>query len=282
MRKIAMVGTTPTGAGAPFNDESWEIWGVSQRFKYFTRADRWFEVHRIDGEPEHWQTEWRKSMKEFLNRDGKPVPLYMMYPEPGLTKTVIQYPMERMVDRFGSYFMTSTFSWMMALAIDELRPLKGRKVKGEIGIWGVEMEHGTEYRQQRVGLRHFIDVARVLGIPVHRLVEGGLAYEPIPYPMWQDDPLIAKSMDRHKEAVGHLKKFDETLERVRPAIASTQGALYELDLQGKKNYDREKRRATLEKQYSSLMQESAQTSKDLVSWGAIKGEHDWLQDYLSV
>ncbi len=282
MRKIAMVGTTPTGADAPFHDKSWEIWGVSQRAPYVTRANRWFEMHRLAGEPLYFQTEWRKSMKSFLNeKTDKPIDLYMAYPERGIAQNVIQYPVNAMIDRFGSYFMTSTFSWMMALAIDELRPLKGRKINGEIGIWGVEMEYGTEYRQQRVGLRHFIDLARVLDIPITRLAAGGLAYEPIPYPMWQDDPLLAKSMDRHEDAINQLKTLDDTIHKVRSGIATTQGAYNELQLQEDPEYDKEKRFAELEKLNNALMDESAETSRQIVSWEAVKGEHDWLQDYLS-
>ena len=284
MRKIALIGTTPTGECAPFHDKSWEIWGVSQRAEYVTRADRWFEVHRLDGEPYHFQTEWRKSMRKFLNGQGadkKPVDLYMIYPEPGLTKNVIQYPVDAMIGRFGSYFMTSSFAGMMAMAIDELRPTKGKRVNGEIGIYGVEMEYGTEYRKQRAGFRHFIDLARVLDIPITRLAESGLAYEPIPYPMWQDDPLLCKSMARHEDALNQLKQLDDTIYHTRQGISATEGALNELELQAGPDYDKEQRIATLETQLSSLLDSSAQTSRGIVQWQTIKGEHDWLQDYLS-
>ena len=282
MRKIALVGTSPTGESAPYHDESWEIWGVSQRAKYVTRASRWFELHRLDGEPAHFQKEWRESMRAFLNnKTAKSIPLYMMYPETGLTESVIQYPADAMIARFGTYFMTSSFAWMMAMAIDEIRPLAGHKVNGEIAIYGVEMEYGTEYRRQRVGFRHFIDLARVLDIPITRLAEGGLAYEPIPYPMWQDDPLLCKSMARHEDASKQLKELDDTIYHTRQGISATEGALNELELQDKPDYDKGQRTAALEKQLSSLLDSSAQTSKGIVQWQAIKGEHDWLQDYLS-
>ncbi len=113
-RKIALVGTSPTGESAPFHDKSWEIWGVSQRMSYVTRANRWFELHRLDGEPPHFQKEWRKSMKDFLNnKTVKPIDLYMIYPEKGLTENIIQYPVDAMIARFGTYFITSSFAWMI-------------------------------------------------------------------------------------------------------------------------------------------------------------------------
>lgn len=139
-----MVGTTNTGEAAPYNDLSWEIWGVSCRRPYVTRATRWFELHRLDGEPEQWANAWRDEIRKF----STDVELWMMYPE-NLGPNVIQYPYESIVARFGTYFMTSTFSWMMAKAIDELRPMKDGKIdfseQGHISIFGVEMEYGSEY-----------------------------------------------------------------------------------------------------------------------------------------
>ena len=142
MRRIALVGTTNSGAQAPFDDQSFDIWGVSARAVYVTRADRWFELHRLDGEPKEWADNWRKTVKKFSHD----VELMMFYPEPDLGPKVVTYPAERITARFGTYFMTSTFSWMMALAIDEMCPVSKKWKPGEIALYGVEMEYGTEYR----------------------------------------------------------------------------------------------------------------------------------------
>jgi len=277
MRKIALVGTSSSGKQAPYADKSWEIWGVSARADYVSRASRWFELHRLDGEPAEWAAHWRKCLSGFTNDIPE---LVMMYPEPSLAKKVTHYPYERIADRFGTFFMTSTFSWMMALAIDELRPIGKKPVDGRIAIFGVEMEYSTEYRQQRTGFRHFIDLAKYAGIPVERLVDGGLAYEPVPYPMWQDDPLMAKNTARRKEALEQLNDWDESLERTQTLISCNRGAVSEMALFEKGDYDAEKRADELEREYGGLARTSEQIRRDIAAKRGQFEEQCWLNDYL--
>lgn len=288
-RKIAFIGTAESSKAGPYQDKSWEIWGVSGRHPWVTRADRWFEIHRLDGEPRDWAATWRKTLSGFIG-DAE---LWMFYPEP-LAKKVIQYPVERMSGRFGTFFATSTFAWMFMLAIDELCPLdaNGRPTIAEpgstIGIWGVDMEYGTEYRQQRAGMRHFMELARALGIEVMRLADGGLAYDPVPYPLWQDDPLLAKVTMRNKKAKDQLAKFDESIAVTREMIASTKGALSEIEQMLRQPpegeaiaiYNPQARRSALEKQLEELLDTSATISKDIVHWNGIDEEQRWILDYL--
>lgn len=279
MRKIALVGTAPSGNRAPFGDASWEIWGVSSRAAYVTRATRWFELHRLDGEPQDWANLWRKALRDFLGETE----LVMMYPEPGLAKNITPYPYDRIVQRFGTFFMTSTFSWMMALALDELRPVNGEPVPGEIAIYGVDMEYGTEYRQQRSGFRHFIQLATHMGVPVTRLADGGLAFEPVAYPMWQDDPLQAKTTRRLKETTDRLNNFNESLRITQQMIAQQRAVLSFIERQEQApdvlsflNTEKQK----TEKQLAAMMKTSATISKDIVKLEGMQEELQWLDDYL--
>ena len=246
------------------------------RAAYVTRATRWFELHRLDGEPKAWAENWRKAVRGFSHD----VELIMFYPEPDLGPRVSIYPHERITARFGTYFMTSTFSWMMAMAIDELRPLNGDPVDGEIAIFGVEMEYGTEYRQQRAGFRHFIDLARVLGIRVTLIVTGGLVYEPVPYPMWQDDPLLNKLEMRNQNIKAKITNFDESIRHTRTMIAQNRAVMLEVGLSKKKGYRRAKRMEELNEETDALLQTSAQLSKDIVMAEAVNEEQKWLSDYL--
>ncbi|KKL12690.1 hypothetical protein LCGC14_2533240 [marine sediment metagenome] len=273
MRKIALVGTSESGVEAPYSDESWEIWGVAGRGAHATRATRWFELHRLDGESEDWSKQWRKAIKEF----SQDVELYMFYPEPDLGPTVINYPYDRIVDRFGTYFMTSSFAWMMALAIDELRPIGADAVEGEIGIWGVDMEYGTEYRQQRAGFRHFMDVARFANVPVSRFANTGLSFDPVPYPLWQDDPLLNKLDQRQKLSREKVTSYSESIQHTRTMIAQNNAMIEML----RKYPDTEEEVARLEKELESLMSTSGSISKDIVRWTAVEDEQAWLRDYLS-
>lgn len=268
MKKIALVGTASSGKEAPYNDPSWEIWGVSARANYVTRADKWFELHRLDGEPPGWAAEWRKTLKKF----GGDIPaLYMIYPEPDLHHNVVQYPVNYMIEKYGSFFFTSTFSWMMAMAI-EAKP-------EEIGIWGVDMEYGTEYKQQRAGFHHFILLAKSKGIKVTRLATSGMAYEPIPYPMWQDDPILQKNTFRRKQTIETLETLNGSLENTRKLIACNR-ALYNFLSSNPTKKDIEGKRERLEKEYANLMETSSSLSRDIVEAEGALSEQSWLADYL--
>lgn len=194
---------------------------------------------------------------------------------------ITQYPHERMVRRFGTYFMTSTFAWMMAMAIDEMAPHGKFAPDGsEIGIWGVDMEYGTEYRQQRAGFHHFMALAQQLGIKVTRLVDGGLIYEPVPYPMWQDDPLLSKLALRARQNADLLARNEKSQHANMQMIAQNRALLAEFDAMSKPDYDVEKRRLQTEKELEGFLQASASMSKDIVYIQGAQDEQKWLEDYL--
>lgn len=272
MKKVAILGTAPSAKFAPFNDPSWIIWGVGARLDCVTRADRWYELHRLDGEPIQWATEWRASMKQWC----MDCELWMIHPEP-LADRIVQMNIKPLIEKYGTFFMTSSFSWMMAQALEE--------GFSEIGLWGVDMEYGTEYRQQRTGLRHFIEIAKLMGIKVTRVVSSGIAYEPVPYPMWQDDPVISKNVLRQKALKEQITSCKYTFEKTRDEALKLQGAkefaagLIEIgtpitppDL--KKNYKK------IEEEFELMLGSSQIARDDLkIAEGALS-ECKWLEDYL--
>lgn len=272
-----MVGTTSSGSLAPFDDLAWEIWGVSQRAKYVTRATRWFELHRLDGEPPGWAAAWRAAVKGFIGD----VELIMMYPEPELAKTVTSYPHKAIVERFGTYFMTSTFSWMMAKAIDELRPIGQPEIEGEIAIYGVDMEYGTEYRQQRSGFQHFIHLAKALGITVTRLADSGLAYDPVPYPMWQDDPLLSKLTLRNDGVKKKLRELDSGRHATQTMMAQCAAVIDIIEKsKAQPGFDWDKKLEENQKRLIALTNTSSETSRQIVNLEGQDSEQQWLSDYL--
>lgn len=265
--KIALVGTAPSGEQAPFDDKSWEIWGVGTRAPYVSRLDRQFELHRLDGEGVEWATEWRSLLKEWC----KGVEIMMLYPEKDLGK-VTEYPHERITARFGTYFMTSSFAWMMALAIDEGAT--------DIALYGVDMEYGTEYSHQRTGLRHFIDLAKVLGIKVSRLSSSGIAYDPVPYPMIQDDPLLQKMGLRSAVTKNNIAAYESSLKDTEQMIAALIARQEETVLADAKKYDPVERRSILADKLAGLYKTAENLRKDIVSNKGIESEQDWIRDYL--
>jgi hypothetical protein len=295
-RKIALVGTAASRVGAPIHDQEWEVWGVSSR-STLARADRWYELHPLDvtfdkpGEADLWRAE--------LKRFTADIPeLVMLFPEFDLHANVRVYPEAKIRARFDTYHLMSTFSWMVAEAIDEICPLdaEGRPSLAPpgttIGIWGVDMEYGSEYEEQRAGFRAMISIAKALGIAVHRVLDGGLIYEPVPYPHWQLDPLLCKLAKRNREAKETLADRNKSLRVTEEMMASVNGAMAEIDLmardlspfEGEVNqpepYDPKKRRDALEKRKLDLLRTSHQCSADIVAWEAIDAEQSWLKGYL--
>lgn len=275
-RRIALVGTAPSARGAPFSDPSWDIWGVGNRADYVTRATRWYELHRLDGEGAEWAAEWRRLMKAWSGT----CEIWMFYPEPDLGPRIVAFDAKPLTDRYGTFFMTSSFSWMMAQAIHEIGD-----GPGEIGLWGVDMEYGTEYREQRVGLRHFIEVAKLAGITVTRVASSGIAYEPIPYPFWQDDPLLAKAELRRnalREAQARNDSFVATLD---DQIKALRGAGAELDLL-EKAAPRDLaghialRRDAIDRGITSISASLTAPRADILKAAGALHELAWLTDYL--
>lgn len=150
-RKVAIVGSAENWREAPFDDDSWEIWTLNDMFKIVPKSDVYFELHDMSQTKNHTPGEM-----EWL-RNNKTIPVYMMH----LDDTVPmarQYPYEDILKEYGRYF-TNSISWMIALALHE-------DDVDEIGIWGVNMAHGTEYAAQKPSCEYFIGLARGRGINV--------------------------------------------------------------------------------------------------------------------
>ena len=272
-RKIALVGTAPSSAHAPIDDLSWEIWGVGYRGDHITRCTRWFEIHRLDGLRDG--PEWRPLLRKWA-RDCE---LVMFWPEK-LGPNIMEYPVQRIKERFGTYFMSSSFSWMLALAIDE--HTNGKPVD-EIGIWGVDMEYGTEYREQRAGLRHFLALARFAGIKSTLLVNGGVIYEPVPYPFWQDDPLLAKLKQRREVAAGEISQRQRALNATTARLGQINFAIAELRkivVDSKINPLAKKLIEKYERQAKGLSKTEPGMRREVAYYEGALEEINWQMDYL--
>lgn len=150
-KKVALVGKAPASLGhVPYDDESWEIWGLSDNYRNMKRWDRWFELHDVEWHRENHPPHW-----EFLATDhGKP--LYLLGPSESIPHARI-FPRDKVLAEFGRYF-TNTVSYMIALAI-----LEGYE---EIGIYGVDMAQHEEYAHQRPSCEWMIGHAQGRGITV--------------------------------------------------------------------------------------------------------------------
>lgn len=116
------------------------------------RSDRWFEVHRWEPGKAWFSPEYTQFLREYRG------PVYTGGPIPEITNHVV-YPIERVEAEFSAYFLHSSLSLMLAVAILEIEDF--RKANPEapddhtIGMWGVDMAANEEYADQKDGCIFF-------------------------------------------------------------------------------------------------------------------------------
>lgn len=184
-KKIAIVAKAPsTRDMAPFDDASWEIWGLGDQAmptypNPLPKWDRWFEIHDLDSGFKRWRSDY----VEWLKQDhGKP--LYINAPNAEV-KSAVVYPRREVFGQFDQFmqnvegepvhYYTNSVAWMLALAIHEGAT--------EIAVFGVDMaQHGvglkSEYAHQRPSVELWLGIAAGRGIKVTIPKESDLCKTP--------------------------------------------------------------------------------------------------------
>ena len=161
-KKVCILGYAPHLKETPFQDESWELWGINSLYRQLpevplSRFSAWFEIHSVEFLANRAD---QKAVKDhFKVLSEMKMPLYMKDHYPMFPSSV-KYPINEVIDHLkcSSYF-TNTISYMIALAI----------VQGytDIAIFGVDMAVGGEYEHQRPSCEYFIGRAEGAGIQVY-------------------------------------------------------------------------------------------------------------------
>lgn len=221
-KKVAILGTAPSSRLlAPFNDPEWQIWSCSPgNMGILPRFDRWFEIH-INL---HWEEnqhygrpylDWLKTLKQ-------PVYAQPMYANPtGELPNALVYPKDAMVAEFGPYFFTSSFAWMIALAMAE-----GAK---EIALFGVDMASRDEYILQRPGAYKFFEEAKRRGIRIGAPYESDILQPPPLYGFCDSTPFMRKILAREKELRDRLTGMRRERDGLAQSITYLEGAMEDLD-----------------------------------------------------
>lgn len=217
--KVALIGTAPSSKDlAPYDDPSWKIWACSPgNMTLGKRIDCWFELHSnlLWKENEHYG----KPYLEWLNKQTFPV--YMQ--DQTLVPRAMVFPWYEMVETFGRDFFTSSFAWMMALAI----------VQGatEIALFGIDMASRDEYIRQRPGFYYFKRRAEERGIKVSAPYESDIMQPPALYAYQDSTPQGRKLMARRKEVSDRAAGHGQQIGQHQHSQAYLQGALEDIDYQ---------------------------------------------------
>ena len=277
--KIAILGSAPSSLPrAPFKNEEYrawiqgrtdklmkahghipgdfDIWGCSPGcWANIPRATRWFEVHRWEPDAPWFGPEYLQFLQNFKGR------VYTGATVPDLPSHVV-YPIDRMEEKFSSYFMTSSVALMLALAIDvieavrEVRKAKAAMPEGwsshpavlraaaedvkqeefdkpdqddVIGLWGVDMAASEEYAYQRPGCQFFILEAMRRGIGVYIPPEADLM-RPMPvYGISEWDHNYIKLTARSKELNAALAEQQRLQNESGTKSCGIQGEIHALN-----------------------------------------------------
>lgn len=196
-RKVAIVGFAETSWKlAPWDDPTWEIWGLNglhKVIKWNDRITRWFQIHSknsVFGEGKGGG----KEHVEFLKQLKIPVYMTRHYDE---IPTSIAYPLKEICEWFSigrnnerHPYLSNSISEMLALLAYEI--IMGEREVDEVGVWGVDMAHSTEWGYQKPscefylgifeGYRQVMAAFKKFGILTGIMEEGKFKQFELPFP----------------------------------------------------------------------------------------------------
>ena len=209
--KVALVGfAAGTKALAPYDDPTWEIWGLNQLYRHVPRADRWFDMH-VNFDKENVEG------TDHLGWLAKcPIPIYMVARHPEFPHS-IRYPVEHMITKYGDYF-TSTISFMLALAIEE-----GFQ---EIALYGIDLVVGTEYGYEKPCADFWMGIAIGKGIKITLPTGSALCAQTHRYG-YQTEPNYGPL--RIIEWDARLRHLQQQVTETKMKLANLDGALQEAE-----------------------------------------------------
>lgn len=163
--KLAIIGTADSKSLAPFGNTEWDLVGVNNLYAFAppNTFQYWFEIHQFHFDGNNFfrrgKIDFRgKKVNDYLAElDSLGIPVFMQQKWPQIKNSVV-FPWKPIVNKYGTYF-TNTISWQIAWGLE-----MGYK---KIGIWGVDMAVGEEYKAQRASCEYFIGLARGMGVEVY-------------------------------------------------------------------------------------------------------------------
>lgn len=210
--KVAIVGFSETRSQAPWDDESWEIW-VCNRLPLqegVTRWDRHFDPHTTEWSKQNFVSPelWTEYEEEFLKKDhGKEKLIYLPPEDEERYPNSVKWPQNECIEYFGREYFTSAIAWQIGFA-----QVLGVK---ELGLFGIDLRHDTEWADQRPNAEWLLGIAEGHGIKINLPVESSLL-----------------NQDQHAELYGleiHAGVYGEFEKRIKTDLDATNKAMAEME-----------------------------------------------------
>lgn len=167
-RRVAIIGFGISAKDAPWSDPSWEVWAMNGFWRAAKpdfgvdvpeeRYSLWFDMHTVAFTREYGkQAGFGDAQHEWLKQEH-PFPVLML-DESAEYPSVKAYPIDGVVQAVGRDYFTSTIAYALtyAMALGDV---------AEIGLWGIDLCHDTEYTDQRPCAEYWIARAESEGIAV--------------------------------------------------------------------------------------------------------------------
>jgi hypothetical protein len=216
---LAILGTAPSRSQAPFHDKDITIWGVSgtQKANDVERVDVLFELHpkRYWGIPAVMA-----NLKEF---DGNVV---MQDHYDDIPKSVA-YPYNEVKERFyipamgANLYVTNTITWMMLKGI-----LDGFD---DFQLYGVHMEHETEYAYQQPNVAWAAGIIQGLGLRLYVAGESTLLKARFEYGFHEPTALMRAITDRQEALSNGVEQEKRKMTAAKENMLRTEGAMQEAE-----------------------------------------------------
>jgi hypothetical protein len=198
--KVAVIGFSESSYDdAPWDDPTWEKWGMPWDGKGWERYTRLFEMHDPilwdlklaehfiefwDGEKFHRKSHRPADYYPDEGRSGRLVDCanskdHKLYVQEGVLEKdvvdnvgLISYPFDRVVPVVGEYFQSS-IAYVLALAITEMVAFQKKpksivevNYQQEIALYGIDVSPDEEWAYQRACIEFLVGIAIGMGIKV--------------------------------------------------------------------------------------------------------------------
>lgn len=218
-KKLVICGLAATTRdAAPFDDPSFDVWSMHMGPFILRRVDVSFEFHdpMVFKKPEYIDKDYYDKITKMQ------IPIFMRKHYDDIP-TSIPYPVDEIVQEFGRYF-TNSVSYMLALAF--------RNQYEEVHLYGVEMEHNTEYVDQARSVIFFIGMLMGRGVkifipPVCQLFKNKYLYG---IETGQQDEDIQKIEARRRDLQTQLTQVQGQVNSMTQQMFQLQGAINESEV----------------------------------------------------
>ena len=227
-KKLCILGTAPSWQQAPFGDDSFEMWAPTGLIALATdtvekpqKIDRLFELHP-------WY-EVRSMLPLLGLLETIETPVYMQDVIPEVPASV-KFPRDEVKQMFHletmgpNVYVTNTITWMILLGIYEGYT--------DFAIFGVHMEHESEYAYQRSSCSWALGIIHgkmLAGLPyrLHIPEESALLKAEYEYGFGQPTKLMMELDLRKRRLQAGVESVDNQMMSLQQSRWRTEGAVEE-------------------------------------------------------